>query len=82
MNAFIQIKRFLDQLFKFGWMNHVRHLSLMKVRDMNQYFRCSVSDLGFSDLFCPTGSIWIAIKRLKDSNTFYGNNYKFENKLD
>ena len=31
------------------------------------------------DLFCPTGSIWIAnAKELKDSNTFYGNNYKFE----
>lgn len=82
MNAFIQNKRdFQISCFKFGWMNP---WWAFKFNDSGEH-ELMFPDAQFQrsqdldDLFCPTGSIWIAnAKKLKDSKTFYGNNYKFE----
>ena len=82
MNAFIQNKRdFQISCFKFGWMNPWWAFKFNESGGHESMFPDAQFQRSqdLDDLFCPTGSIWIANeKELKDSNTFYGNNYKFE----
>lgn len=82
MNAFIQNKRdFQISCFKFGWMNPWWAFKFNESGGHESMFPDAQFQRSqdLDDLFCPTGSIWIAnAKELKDSNTFYGNNYKFE----
>lgn len=82
MNAFIQNKRdFQISCFKFGWMNPWWAFKFNESGGHESMFPDAQFQRSqdLDDLFCPTGSIWIAnAKKLKDSKTFYGNNYKFE----
>lgn len=82
MNAFIQNKRdFQISCFKFGWMNPWWAFKFNESGGHESMFPDAQFQRSqdLDDLFCPTGSIWIAnAKKLKDSDTFYGNNYKFE----
>jgi N-acylneuraminate cytidylyltransferase len=82
MDAFIKNKRdFQISCFKFGWMNPWWAFKFNESGGHESMFPDAQFQRSqdLDDLFCPTGSIWIAKgKELKDSNTFYGNNYKFE----
>jgi len=79
--AFIDNQRdFQISSFKFGWMNP---WWAAKIDEDNtpqwmlpEGLMKRSQDL--ADLYCPTGVIWIAsVNKLKESNTFYGDNYKF-----
>ncbi|WP_057773312.1 acylneuraminate cytidylyltransferase family protein [Cytobacillus dafuensis] len=66
--------------FKFGWMNPWWAVklddNLMPERIFNEAYHKRSQDL--SDLYCPTGAIWIAkCNELLKENTFYGKNHSF-----
>jgi CMP-N-acetylneuraminic acid synthetase len=69
--------------FKFGWMNPWWSFRFKNSNQNEHEYMFPNARLERSqdldDLFCPTGSIWIAkSSQLKSSKSFYGDNYKFE----
>ena len=66
--------------FKFGWMNPWWAAKLNQDDSPKWMFPEGITKRSqdLDDLYCPTGVIWIAkVNKLKESNTFYGPQYKF-----
>jgi len=82
LNRFITRKRkFQVSCFKFGWMNPWWSFKLDRNKVgkplFPKYIKKRSQDL--TDLFCPTGAIWIArVKELFKSKSFYGKKFYFE----
>ena len=71
---------FLLSCFKFGWMNPWWAFKLDKQNKHSFLFEYATNQRSqdLDDLFCPTGSIWIArAGALKRSRSFYGENQQF-----
>jgi N-acylneuraminate cytidylyltransferase len=67
--------------FKFEWMNPWWAFKLNDDSSHEYIFPDKVKKRSqdLDDLFCPTGSIWIALsEKLKNSKTFYGQGHKFQ----
>jgi len=82
MNAFKTKKRnFQISCFKFGWMNPWWSFRIKE--ESNHVFMFPEAmkkrSQDLDDLYCPTGSIWIAkSEQLKVTNSFYGDGFEFE----
>lgn len=78
---FINQKRdFQLSSFKFGWMNPWWAFKIKKDGSPDWLYADGIlkRSQDLEDLYCPTGAIWIAnIKKLMESNTFYGPGHKF-----
>ncbi|MDB4427352.1 acylneuraminate cytidylyltransferase family protein [Porticoccaceae bacterium] len=71
---------FLLSCFKFGWMNPWWSFKLTEENDHSYLFPNALTQRSqdLDDLFCPTGSIWMArADELKRSKSFYGDNQQF-----
>ena len=71
---------FLLSCFKFGWMNPWWAFKLTEENDHSYLFPNALTQRSqdLDDLFCPTGSIWMArADELKRSKSFYGDNQQF-----
>jgi CMP-N-acetylneuraminic acid synthetase len=71
---------FLLSCFKFGWMNPWWAFKLTEENDHSFLFPNALTKRSqdLDDLFCPTGSIWMArADELKRSKSFYGDNQQF-----
>ncbi len=71
---------FLLSCFKFGWMNPWWSLRKTETGEYEPMFpkALSVRSQDLDDLYCPTGSIWMAkLSSLEKDGTFYGNGYRF-----
>ena len=67
--------------FKFEWMNPWWAFKLNDDSSHEYIFPDKVKKRSqdLDDLFCPTGSIWVALsEKLKNSKTFYGQGHKFQ----
>jgi len=67
--------------FKFGWMNPWWSFKLREDYSHEHMFPEGINKRSqdLEDLYCPTGSIWIAKSdKLKQSESFYGEGYNFE----
>lgn len=71
---------FLLSCFKFGWMNPWWAFKLNEENKHSFLFEVATKKRSqdLDDLFCPTGSIWMANARtFKDAKTFYGEGQQF-----
>lgn len=71
---------FLLSCFKFGWMNPWWAFSKDGNQEHSFLFEGAIKQRSqdLEELFCPTGSIWMANAELfKSYQTFYGKNYQF-----
>lgn len=71
---------FLLSCFKFGWMNPWWAFKIDDQHNHSFIFDKAISKRSqdLEDLFCPTGSIWMATANaLKKSRSFYGENHQF-----
>ena len=71
---------FLLSCFKFGWMNPWWAFKLTEENVHSFLFPNALTQRSqdLDDLFCPTGSIWMArADELKRSKSFYGDNQQF-----
>ncbi len=74
-------RNFQISCFKFGWMNPWWSFRLGKFGDATPMFpeKKTYRSQDLEDLYCPTGSIWIAkAKRLKETQNFYSTETVFE----
>ena len=82
LNRFLTKKRkFQISCFKFGWMNPWWSFKLDNNKVGKPLFPKHVKKRSqdLTDLFCPTGAIWIAkVKELFKSKSFYGKKFYFE----
>ena len=82
VNIFKDDKRDLQiSCFKFDWMNPWWAFKF-KDQDSHEFMfpdAIKKRSQDLEDLFCPTGSIWIAkSEKLRNTNSFYGKGHKFE----
>ncbi|MDA8865591.1 acylneuraminate cytidylyltransferase family protein [Gammaproteobacteria bacterium] len=71
---------FLLSCFKFGWMNPWWAFKLDEQKNHSFLFdnKIKMRSQDLDDLFCPTGSIWMArAEEFKRSKSFYGKKQKF-----
>tara|TARA_B110000259_G_scaffold138281_1_gene155639 strand:- start:94 stop:798 length:705 start_codon:yes stop_codon:yes gene_type:complete len=82
MNTFETKNRdFQISCFKFEWMNPWWSFKFKENNDHEFMFPGAINNRSqdLDNLFCPTGSIWIAkSKKLQNSKSFYGDGFKFE----
>ena len=82
MKTFKSKKRdFQISCFKFEWMNPWWSFKFQEDGNHELMFPEAIKNRSqdLDSLFCPTGSIWIAkVEKLKKTQSFYGNDYKFE----
>ena len=81
LTSFISKKnKFQISSFKFGWMNPWWSFNPLKNGKHEWMLPDGVSKRSqdLPNLYCPTGAIWIANKKLLlKEKTFYGNGYNF-----
>lgn len=71
---------FLVSCFKFGWMNPWWGFRMSETGEHELLFpeALRVRSQDLDDLYCPTGSIWVAkLSNLVKDGTFYGNGHRF-----
>jgi CMP-N-acetylneuraminic acid synthetase len=71
---------FLLSCFKFGWMNPWWSFTMNQTHKHKFLFEAAIKQRSqdLEDLFCPTGSIWMAdVKQFKVDKTFYGKEHQF-----
>lgn len=71
---------FLLSCFKFGWMNPWWSFRMSETGGHEPMFpeALRVRSQDLDDLYCPTGSIWVAkLSNLVNDGTFYGDGHRF-----
>jgi N-acylneuraminate cytidylyltransferase len=71
---------FLLSCFKFGWMNPWWAFKINENKSHSFIFDNAIKERSqdLEDLFCPTGSIWMAkVRALKKTRSFYNRNQQF-----